>query len=68
MHLSILIRDIPLLVTKKPAIIKVQRIGDCRVHTDPFHAQGSLQREAERVEGLWAVGDYKEIASILDKI
>lgn len=49
-------------------MVKVQRIGDCRVDTNLFHAQGSLQREAERVEGLWVVGDYKEIASILDKI
>lgn len=29
-------------------MVKVQRMGDCGVHTDPFHAQGSLQKRGRK--------------------
>lgn len=29
-------------------MVKVQRMGDSGVHTDPFHAQGSLQKKSRK--------------------
>lgn len=29
-------------------MVKVQRMEDCGVHTDPFHAQASLQKRGRK--------------------